>query len=247
MESLENEFCGILEKYCEDEGCDIEDFSGLKEVRIVESIWLEAKNLRSDIEKKFRRDEIEGLAGYLLFLDDGTGVILIDMTYFCESHIKKDFCWIETLIHEATHYRDFKNNLGILGHNTYDSMLNCRPFWYWTEFHARYKGTLHMLDFVNGISDEVRRNHETGMIERLSSELDYITSDADKKIRCYHFMHLLADIAAYKEKGYKIQSDAIENIFPNYLDYIENLKSKNNIVDADFLIMLQYRLDKDIS
>ena len=86
--------------------------------------------------------------GYLLFLDDETAVILINEAFLFDS-IRKNFCWVEVLIHEITHYRDYKNNLGIFGHNTYDSMLSCCSFWYWTEFHARYKGTCQMLNYVN--------------------------------------------------------------------------------------------------
>lgn len=246
MELSEDYFCRVLEKYCADENCDKEELSGISGIRIVESIWSEIENLRPDIANNLGRDEIEKCAGYTLFLDNEVAVILVDEAFFFDS-TRKNFCWVEVLIHEITHFRDYKSNLGIFGHNTYESMLSCCSFWYWTEFHARYKGTLHMLDYVNRLPDEERRKYETDMMERLDSELVFIKSDRDKKKRCYRFMHLLADIAAYNEKGFKIQSDALEKIFSDYLGYIEFLNSKKQIVDTNFLIILQYHLEKNIS
>lgn len=246
MELIEDYLGGILEKYCADENCDKEELSGIRAIRIVESIWSEIESLRPDIANNLERDEIEKCAGYTLFLDDETAVILIDKAFFFNS-TKKNFLWIEVLIHEITHCRDFISNLGIFGNRTFDSMLECAPFWYWTEFHARYKGTLHMLNYVNRLPNDERKKYETDMMERLDSELVFITSDADKMMRCYHFMHLLGDIAAYNDKGFTIQSEAIEKIFSDYLDYIDFLKSKDQIVDINFLILLQYNLEKDIS
>ena len=245
LELIEDYLCGILEKYCEDENCDKEELSGIRAIGIVESIWSEIENLRPDIANKLGRDEIEKCAGYTLFLDNETAVILIDKVFYFDS-IRKNFCWIEVLIHEITHYRDFKSHLGIFGNNTYDSMLKCYPFWYWAEFHARYKGTLHMLNYVNRMPDDTRKKYETDMMERLDDEIVFIISDADKKMRCYHFMHLLGDIAAYNEKGFKIQSEPIKKFFPDYLDYIDFLKSKNQTVDINFFTVLQYHLEKNI-
>ena len=60
-------------------------------------------------------------------------------------------------------------------------------------------------------------------------------------------MHLLCDIAAYNEKGFTIKSGAIEKIFPDYLVYIDFLKSKAQIVDINFLIILQYNLENEMN
>lgn len=51
MESIENFLCGILDKYCADENCDKEELSGIRDIRIVKSIWSEFENLRPDIAK----------------------------------------------------------------------------------------------------------------------------------------------------------------------------------------------------
>lgn len=246
MELIESYLYEVLDKYCTDENCNKDELSGIRGIRIVESIWSEIENLRPDIAKKHGRDRIEKCTGYILFLDDETAVILIDEAFLVDS-IRKNFRWVEVLIHEITHYRDYKSNLGIFGHNTYDSMLSCCSFWYWTEFHARYKGTCQMLDYVNRRPDDERRKYETGMMESLDSELVFIGSSADKEIRYYHFMHLLGDIAAYNEKGFTIKSEAIEKIFPDYLGYIDFLKSKDQIVDTNFLIILQYNLENEMN
>lgn len=57
MESIENCLCGILDKYCADENCDKEELSGIRDIRIVKSIWSEIENLRPDIAKKQGRDK----------------------------------------------------------------------------------------------------------------------------------------------------------------------------------------------
>lgn len=104
-----------------------------------------------------------------------------------------------------------------------------------------------MLNYVNRMPDDERRKYETDMMERLDCAPDFIRFDADKKIQCYRFMHLLDDIVAYNEKGFTIKSGAIEKIFPDYLGYIDFLKSKDQIVDINFLIILQYNLENEMN
>ena len=43
------------------------------------------------------------------------------------------------------------------------------------------------------------------------------------------------------------KSGAIEKIFPDYLVYIDFLKSKAQIVDINFLIILQYNLENEMN
>lgn len=241
---LFEEFCGVvLTKYCTNENCTVEQ---LPEIRIVESIWTEIENFRPDMAEKLNKDEIDKCSGYTLPLDNETVSVLIDKTFLSNS-TQKNFCWIEVLIHEITHCRDLNASLGLFNHSTYDSMLTYRPFWYWTEFHARYKGTLYMLDFVNGLPDEYRIAYEANMMKTLDTELVYITSDAIIEMRRYRFMHLLGDIAAYNEKEFTIQSAEVEKIFPDYIGYIDFLKSKDQSVDSDFLTILHYHLKKNIT
>lgn len=243
MELFEEYLCGILEKYCANENCVMEE---LPEIWIVESIWAEIENLCPDMVQKLNKNEIDKCDGYTLFPNNETGLVLIDKTFLSNS-TEKNYCWIEVLIHEITHYRDYKSNLGIFGHDTYDSMLSCCPFWYWTEFHARYKGTYQMLDYVSKLPDDYKMAYEVDILTRIDNILDFIKSDAKKEMRCYRFMHLLGDIAAYNEKGFTIQSEAIERIFPDYLGYIDFLKSKDQSVDINFLTILRYHLEKNIS
>ena len=51
-----------------------------------------------------------------------------------------------------------------------------------------------MLNYVNRMPDDERRKYETDMMERLDCAPDFIRSDADKKIQCYRFMHLLLKV-----------------------------------------------------
>ena len=57
-------------------------------------------------------------------------------------------------------------------------------------------------------------------------------------------MHLLAEIAAYQEKGFSIPSEKAEQVFPNFEDAIEFLKSKDKVVDFNFLTILKLNLEK---
>lgn len=154
MELFERLVSRIINKYCSDEDIAQEE---LPQIKIVNSIWEEIETVRPDMAKRLDKNAISKIAGYMLFFDNATGIVLIDATSFFNS-ISKNFFWVEVLVHEITHFRDYKSNLGIYGHDTYDSMLSCRSFWYWTEFHARYKGNLYMLDFVNKLPDEERKN-----------------------------------------------------------------------------------------
>ena len=41
MELIQDYLCGILDKYCADENCEKEELSGIRDIRIVKSIWSE--------------------------------------------------------------------------------------------------------------------------------------------------------------------------------------------------------------
>lgn len=95
-----------------------------------------------------------------------------------------------------------------------------------------------MLDYVNCMPGVERGKYETNMMETFDNELAFITSDTNKEVRRYRFMHLLGDIAAYNEKGFSIQGKEVEAAFPDYWGFIEFLKTKDQVVDVDYLTIL---------
>lgn len=169
--------------------------------------------------------------------------MLLDKRFFKDS-VSKDFTWIEVLIHEITHVCDFIRNKGIMGHDSFDSMLQCLPFWYWTEFHAKYKGTLFMLDYVNELPEEDKRAYEEDLRSTADSTVSFIQSNAVAEMKRYKLMHLLAEIAAYQEKGFSIPSEEIKQVFPDFEDAIKFLKSKDTVVDSHFLTILKFNFEK---
>lgn len=60
----------------------------------------------------------------------------------------------------------------------------------------------------------------------------------------YKLMHLLAEIAAYQEKGFSIPSEEIKQVFPDFEDAIKFLKSKDTVVDSHFLTILKFNFEK---
>jgi len=214
-------------------------------VNLTENIFVTIKSIRPDWigTNKLNKEEIDKCNGYTLFTDDGSPIVLIDESFFKDS-VTKNFNWIEVLIHEITHVCDFIRNRGIMGHNSFDDMLQCLPFWYWTEFHARYKGTLLMLDYVNKLPEEHRRPYEENLFSIADSTASLIQSNTVAEMKRYNLMHLLAEIAAYQEKGFSIPSEKAEQVFPNFEDAIEFLKSKDNVVDFNFLTILKLNLEK---
>lgn len=234
----------VLGKYCGDE--NISNIEELPEIKLVENIFREIEKVRPDMAKVLDKDEIEKCSGYTLFLDNGTEIILVDKSFFNRSIIK-NLIWVEVLLHEITHVQDYKNNRGIYGHDSYDSMIKCLPFWYWTEFHACYKGTFYMLHYVNGLPDDYKKDYEKELLFTLKNTIAIIESGYSYEMKRYHFMHLLGEIAAYREQGFSVSCEKVEEFFPDYSNYVEFLRTKDQVVDTDYITILDYHLRKNIS
>lgn len=234
---------GILSQYLEGEDIPNDSFISKIRIDIVGNIFDEIKRLRPDLGEKYKqsKEEIETCSGYTLPIGGDVFSILIDETYLVNS-VKKNFIWIEVLLHEITHAFDFIRNIGIMGHNSYDSMLYCLPFWYWTEFHARYKGTLYMLNYVKELPEEYKKQYENEVFNTANDVADILASNSIAETKRYKLMHLFGDIAAYGEVGFSIPSEKVNSIFPDFTEFIEFLKSKDKTVDADFLTTVNFGL-----
>lgn len=242
-----NEYCEmvykVLGKYCRDE--KISNIEEIPEIKIVENMYKEIKEVRPDMAKKLDKDEIKKCSGYTLFLNNSTEIILVNKS-FLNSSIIKNYIWVEVLIHELTHVQDYKSNQGIYGHDSYDSMMKCLPFWYWTEFHACYKGTFYMLDYVNRLPDNYKKDYEKELLFTLKNTIAIIDSKYNCEMKRYHFMHLLGEMAAYKEQGFSVSCEKVGKFFPDYSGFIEFLRTKDQIVDTDYLTILDYHLRRNI-
>lgn len=248
MEQLTDYPCvvnGVVSSYFSKEGIPDDDSFSKITVNLTGNIFETVKSIRPDWigTNKLNKEEIDKCSGYTLFCEDDSPIVLLDKRFFKDS-VSKDFTWIEVLIHEITHVCDFIRNKGIMGHDSFDSMLQCLPFWYWTEFHAKYKGTLFMLDYVNELPEEDKRAYEEDLRSTADSTVSFIQSNAVAEMKRYKLMHLLAEIAAYQEKGFSIPSEEIKQVFPDFEDAIKFLKSKDTVVDSHFLTILKFNFEK---
>ena len=230
----------ILSQYLENEGISGDEFISKIRIELVDSIFGAIERLRPDMAEKYRqqKEEIEKCSGYTLPIKNETMAVLIDKAFFDDS-TQKNFMWVEVLLHEITHAADFMNNKGIMGHNTFDSMLCCVPFWWWTEFHAKYKGTLYMLDYAMKLPEEYKKQYENIIFDTVDNIEGIMASNTVGEIKKYNLMHLFGEIAAYRERDLLIPSKKVNCLFPDFINFIEFLKSKDRIVDSEFLLTLK--------
>lgn len=243
--NLHELICGVFLRYLKDENMANDSCLSKITIRIVGNIFNEIRSLRPDLEEKNKqnKEEIEKCCGYTLPIGDDSLTLLLNETLFADSG-QRNLIWIEVLCHETTHAFDLINNKGIMGHDSFDSMLCCAPFWYWTEFHARYKGTLHMLSYVKNLPEEFKTQYENEIFNTTDNVADILVSNSTAEIKRYKLMHLLGDIAAYSDAGFSIPSEKVNGIFPDFKGFIEFLKSKDRTVDPDFLTIVNLHLKR---
>lgn len=236
---------GVLSQYLETENIPSDSYISQIKVKIVGNLFDEIRCLRPDLGERYGqiKEEIEKCSGYTLPIEGDSLAILLDETFFANS-AQKNLMWIEVLLHEITHAFDFINNKGIMGHNSFDSMLYCLPFWYWTEFHARYKGTFYMLNYVKNLPEEYKRPYEDEVFNTADDIANLLVSNSVAETKRYKLMHLFGDIAAYSDAGFSIPSEKVNGIFPDFKGFIEFLKSRDKTVDPDFLTIVNFHLKR---
>ena len=178
----------------------------------------------------FNIEQYQNLSGNVQFLDDNSIAILFDEEFLSES-MQKNFCWIEVIIHEATHACDYYSNLGIMGCDTLISMQKCKSFWLWSEFHAKYVGTKHMLNYVKFLPQDDQNAYFNDLKRRIETFKQSIFSFTNTDLIIYEWMHIMGEILAWEEsENICIEFNSEQDLRPllkNYTEEIDAVKLLN--------------------
>lgn len=215
-------------------------------INIVNSIPNTVFNVRPDlIDRGLDIDALENLSGYTLFLPDNSISVLIDESTLINNFIK-NFCWIETLIHEYTHAVDYLTYFKVTKACSLDEMLTDLPFWWWSEFHARYLGNIIMLYFVKELPKNQQIQYNTQIFENVDSYLKSLNTSIGPQMKMYQTMHIIADIAAFRELNPDEMVGVASTIYSihDWFLTLENgtLASKSTFnVDTNKFLISQYQ------
>lgn len=134
-----------------------------------------------------------------------------------------NFLWCGTLIHEITHVRDYADYINILHYNSFDEMLQCSHFWYWTEFHAKYKGYIYMLNFVDKLPDKYKNQYVEDTLQRIYNFNNTVQQQIDCYHRIYITVHMIGEIFAY-EKSSIVMPDNFYKCIIEKFEWFEGVK-----------------------
>ncbi|MBQ7950478.1 MAG: hypothetical protein IJ278_01990 [Clostridia bacterium] len=232
-ESSSNTFNKIIELFFEKEKVGI-NFP-LNDIILTDNIFQKVKELQPTLftEEHFNKNQLLECTGYTLLFKNNTATVLIKNDDFT-----KNFLWIETLVHELTHVKDFNDYLPIIKENNFYEMLHNIPFWYWTEFHARYKGYVYMLEFAQRLPEPYFQQYINDSMKRIEDFNTLFNGHEDYHLKIYYTMHLMGEILAYEYKGINIDDKSIakEN---NWFDKMKEFLRKHteNVSISDMLLL----------
>lgn len=134
------------------------------------------------------------LSGYTALFSDNTASVIVDI-----SGVTKNFFWIETLVHELTHTKDYCDYLKVLNYENIREMKKHRPFYFWTEFHARYKGFEYMLPYVLRLPEKYKQQYIYDTENRLKGFVDIKEKQCNSDEKIYYTMHIIGEILSYEK------------------------------------------------
>lgn len=196
--------------------------------------------LRKDID--FDKNCNLTFSGYTILCSDNTITILID-----SNGLTKNFFWIETLVHELTHAKDYCDYMQILQYENIKAMKNHRPLYFWTEFHAEYKGFDYMLPYVLKLPKEYIRQY----IEDTEKRIEDFVNIKEKQYSCdekiYYTMHLIGEILAYENLSINLDETlqrAITKKFDWFSEAKEFLKNHKESITISEMLLLSMNMQK---
>lgn len=227
----------VISKYITTNKIEKDIVSKIK-VNFVESIFDNIATIRPElIQNGMNINNIKKCNGYTLFLTDNTVLILIDRASYTES---KNFVWIEILIHEYTHAIDYLKGFVLYDYKSLDEMLKNMPFWYWSEFHARYKGNSYMFNFVNQLPLKDKLQY-MNLREDIEIYCKDINCKIEHQMKIYKTMHMIADIIAYEESFPKESSKIIidlQNTFEQFNCFKEFMVQFKDGFNKEYILWL---------
>lgn len=170
----------------------------IRQFRFVEDLPKEILKLQPELKTKYGIDEeqLKIYSGYTVLFSDNTAEILIE-----RNDSMNNFFWVGTFIHEITHIRDYVDYINMLHYNRLDEMLKCPYFWYWTEFHAKYKGCIYMLNYVNKLPEKYKNPYVEDTLQRIYNFSNTVQQQIDCYHRIYITVHMIGEILAYEKSS----------------------------------------------
>lgn len=187
----------------------------LKNIIFTSEILKEIENLDADFNKNSNMD----FSGYTVLHPDNTATIIIE-----DVDMMKNLLWVETLVHELTHVKDYNDYLHILNYENMQEMRKSRPFYYWTEFHARYTGYVYLLSYVIKFPEKYKQQYIYDTEKRLYEFTSIKNSQCSVDDKIYYTMHLIGEILAYEKLSIYFDKELYLNVIKKF-DWFEETKS----------------------
>lgn len=156
----------------------------------------------------FDKEQLYNCGGHTLLFPDNTATILIK-----KDSKMNNFLWIGTLVHELTHVKDYFDYLKTLNENNFQSMLKNIPFWYWTEFHARYKGFLYVFKLAKNLPQDLYKKYIDDTKQRIIDFPKTIKREIPYQLKAYYTMHIIGEILACEKLSIPTLQDDIDKLF----------------------------------
>lgn len=166
----------------------------------------------------FNKNELSNCCGYTCLFADNTATIIIS-----RDGIEKNVLWIGTLIHEVTHIRDYRDYLHIINAENFQGMLKNEPFWYWTEFHAKFKGCTYMLEFAKKFPHQYFQPYIDALEKRIHEFPSVINKREAPHFKVYETMHLMGEMLAFENQSVVLSQNICDEIYETY-DWFADMK-----------------------
>lgn len=215
----------------------------INNIRFVEDLPSEVLKAQPELKTKngLNENALQNYSGYTLLYPNNTAEILIDIN--CA--MQNNFFWCGTLIHEVTHVKDYADYISILNYDRFDEMLDCLHFWYWTEFHAKYKGCKYMLNFASKLPDEYKNQYREDIMQSISSFSLKINKKTDFRYKIYDTVHMIGEILAFEQSSIAMLngfSDCLNEKYDWFEDAKYFLSKHTEKITVDEMLLLSFKL-----
>lgn len=223
-EELKQCVCQIYGQYLVNE--EIEGLLPIRNISFENDVVQAVLTLQPELADNTSLDkrELSNCSGYTCLFPDNTATIVIST-----ENIGKNMLWMETLIHEITHVKDYKEYLHIVGAENFQNMLKIAPFWYWTEFHAKYKGCTYMLAYAKKLPPQDFQPYIDEMEKRIREFPSIINKRDDPNFKIYNTMHLMGEMLAFENQSIVLSRGICDEIYEMYDWFVDtkNFLSKH--------------------
>ena len=215
----------------------------IKNIRFVDDLPSEVLKVHPELKKANGIDKkaLQNCSGYTLLYPDNTAEILIDLGYAMQNN----FLWCGTLVHEVTHVKDYADYISILNCGKFNEMLHCLHFWYWTEFHAKYKGCEYMLYFTGKLPDEYKNQYKEDIMQSINSFPMIINRKTDYRYKIYDTVHMIGEILAFEQSSIAMPNkfyDCLIEKFDWFEDAKDFLSKHTENITVDEMLLLSFKL-----